>query len=199
MPRTARKGDLTWGDNVVPEYVWFNGIVDYTLPGDTVDVGGVVPINTYRGGADDPNSRIFPVKVFRGRQPVDTGNRTLAVPNLAGKERDAYWRGYEWGPALASGMMAAGLPFSGAFDFAETRMLWPINHMVAPAEDALGCVDCHTDNGRLANVEGVYIPGRVSYPIVEWIGAILLAMTIGAALIHGVLRAVFRLARRVRS
>ena len=196
---TARKGDLSWGDNVVPEYVWFNGIVDYTLPGDTIDVDEEIAINTYRGGADDPNSRIFPVKVFRGRQPVDTANRTLAVPHLAGRKRDAYWRGYEWEPALAAGMEAAGLAFSGAFDFAETRMLRPINHMVAPAEDALACVDCHTDNGRLANVEGIYIPGRDSFAFVEWVGAILLTMTIGAALIHGILRAVFRVVRRERS
>ena len=196
---SARKGDLRWQENVVPEYVWSNGIVDHVLPGDKIDVDKVIPLNTYRGSADDPKARIFPVKVIRGHQPVDTGNKTLAIPHLLGRKRDAYWKGFEWKTALATGMEAAGLDFSGAFDFAETRTLHPINHMVAPAKDALACVDCHARNGRLANVEGVYVPGRDSYPIVEWLGAAFLAMTLFAGLVHGALRAVFRLARRVRS
>jgi hypothetical protein len=43
-----------------------------------------------------------------------------------------------------------GAPFSGEYGFVETAMYWPITHMVAPAEDALECNDCHTaENGRL--------------------------------------------------
>jgi len=38
--------------------------------------------------------------------------------------------------------------------------MWPITHMVAPKEKALGCVECHASGGRLEKVTGIYIPGR---------------------------------------
>ena len=38
--------------------------------------------------------------------------------------------------------------------------MWPITHMVAPKDKALGCNDCHASNGRLEKVDGIYIPGR---------------------------------------
>jgi hypothetical protein len=38
-------------------------------------------------------------------------------------------------------------------------MSWPITHMVAPKEKALACVECHSKDGRLAGIEGVYMPG----------------------------------------
>lgn len=46
-------------------------------------------------------------------------------------------------------MKASGLPYSGKYGFAETIMYWPINHMVAPKEEALSCLDCHCDKGRM--------------------------------------------------
>ena len=46
-------------------------------------------------------------------------------------------------------MQESGLAFSGEYGFAPTEMYWRINIMVAPAEKALGCLDCHGDNGRL--------------------------------------------------
>jgi octaheme c-type cytochrome (tetrathionate reductase family) len=153
----SKKGDFRWEDNVVPTYVWFNGIVDYTLPGDRIDPQGVVAINRFRGGPDDPQARIWPVKVMRGKQPYDAVNMTLAVPHTVGE--DGYWKTFDWATALAKGMAAAGQPFSGEFAFVETQMLWPINHMVAPKEDALGCADCHAKGGRLSGVAGFDAPG----------------------------------------
>jgi hypothetical protein len=46
-------------------------------------------------------------------------------------------------------MEVAGLPYSGKYGFAETAMYWRINHMVVPARDALGCLDCHGGGGRM--------------------------------------------------
>jgi hypothetical protein len=46
-------------------------------------------------------------------------------------------------------MKATGLDYSGEYGFAPTEMYWRINHMVVPAGDALKCLDCHGDNGRL--------------------------------------------------
>jgi hypothetical protein len=35
-------------------------------------------------------------------------------------------------------MKSVGLPFSGDIGFVETEMYWPVNHMVAPKEQAVG-------------------------------------------------------------
>lgn len=56
--------------------------------------------------------------------------------------------------------MASGKEFSGEYGFVETEYFWPVTHMVAPKEEALGCADCHDRNGRLADVPGFYMPGR---------------------------------------
>jgi len=195
----AHKGDLRWRQNLVPDYVWFNGAINYTLPGDTINHDAVVPINAYLGNAGDPASRIFPVKVMRGRQPYDTVHNTLAVAHLVGGGADAYWAGFNWDQALATGMKQADIAFSGKYGFVDTQMLWPLNHMVAPARDALSCDDCHAAGGRLAKLEGVYIPGRDAFSNLDKGGIALLALMLAAVLVHGLLRGLFRILRRRRS
>jgi hypothetical protein len=153
-----KKGDFKWGENVVPEYRWFNGEVEYTLLGDKVDSAKGVLINRFGGSPDDGKSRIWPFKVFRGVQPYDAGAGTLAVPHLFGKDPDAYWKSYDWNRALDAGMRSVGYSYSGELGFIESEMSWPITHMVAPKEDSLQCVDCHVRDGRMKNVEGVDPP-----------------------------------------
>lgn len=189
----SKKGDFRWEDNVAPEYVWFNGIVDYTLLGDRINPKAVVPINAFRGDAGDPKARIWPVKVMRGKQPYDTVNMTLAVPHTVGK--DGFWKTFDWGDALAKGMKSAGAPYSGEYGFVETEMLWPINHMVAPKEDALACIECHTKNGRLASIAGLYAPGRDSNRLLDMAGLVLILLTLAGVTGHGILRAFFKIKR----
>ncbi len=138
------KGEFTLEENVVPEYVWFNGQVSYTLLSDKIDPSGVVGINQFLGDKDDPDARIWPVKRFTGIQPYDSGNNTLVVPHLFGKDETAYWGNFDWDKAIAAGMENADLKYSGEYDFVETEMYWPITHMVAPANEALQCAECHT-------------------------------------------------------
>jgi hypothetical protein len=145
----TRKGDFVWESNVIPEYVWFNGTVTYVTLDDTVDPEQGVNINTLHGERSDPEARIFPIKVFRGIQPYDAGNNTLAIPHLFGKDEAAYWKSYDWAMALTAGMASVGREFSGEVGYIETEMVWVQNHMVAPAADALQCGDCHTADGRL--------------------------------------------------
>ena len=188
----TEKGRFVWQDNVVPSYLWSNGTIVHKRPGDKVDISGVVPITAYLGNADTPTSRIIPVKISRGMQPVDSVNQTLAIPNLMGEEDGAYWSEFKWQPALAIGMKAAGLPFSGEFTFVETRMDRAINHMVAPASNALICLDCHIPNGRMAGLKGIYLPGQESFSTLDKVALALLAATLLIILIHGLLRIVFR-------
>jgi octaheme c-type cytochrome (tetrathionate reductase family) len=153
-----KKGDFKWSENVVPEYRWFNGEVEYTLLGDRIDPAKGVLINRFGGLPDDVKSRIWPFKVFRGIQPYDAGAQILAVPHLFGKDPDAYWKSYDWNRALSAGMRSVGYSYSGELGFVESEMSWPITHMVAPKEDSLQCADCHVRDGRMKNVEGVDLP-----------------------------------------
>jgi hypothetical protein len=182
----SKKGDFEWQRDVVPSYGWFNGVIDYTLPADTIDPEQIVSINQINGSADDPQSRIWPFKVMRGKQPYDTENRTLAIPHTTGK--DGYWKTFDWQDALTKGMAAAELPFSGSYDFVETEMSWPLAHMVAPANEALTCEECHTPAGRMAGIEGIYIPGRDSMNWLDLLGFGLLGLTGAGVSIHGLLR-----------
>lgn len=143
----GQKGEFTYGENVVPEYVWFNGQVEYTLAGSKIDPTTIVSINKFLGDKDDPNAKIWPVKRFKAVQPYDAINNILVIPHLFGKDESAYWGNYDWDKAISFGMDYAGLPYSGKYGFVETEMYWPITHMVAPASKALDCKDCHTESG----------------------------------------------------
>lgn len=194
----TKKGSFTYESHVVPEYIWFNGEVRYTLLGDPVNPDGVTRINTLSGSAADGKSRIWPVKVFRGKQPFDLETRSLLVPHTATgygeKDDTAYWQNFKWEAALEAGARAAGRPFGGQFAFAATEMSWPITHMVAPKEDALTCTQCHARSGRLHAIDGVYMPRRDHAGWVDRLGWLAVAATLLGALAHGGARIV--LARR---
>jgi len=191
------KGDFRWEADVVPEYRWFDGRIDYTLLGQTIDPSGVVEINRLSGHYGDPDSRIWPFKVMRGRQPYDKQNKVLAVPHLFGKDDTAFWGNFDWNKAIAAGLQAPNVPYSGEYDFVETRYYWPILHMVAPKEKALACNDCHTKtDGRLAALTGFYMPGRDSYPWLSRLGWAGAALTLLGVIVHLLVRLVMAVRRR---
>jgi len=182
------KGDARWESHVKPTYLWFNGKVEYTLMGTPVNTDGVTQINRFHGAPDDGKSRIWPVKVFKGRQPYDPETKSLVIPHTAGPDDAAFWGNYDWEKSIRAGMQSVGADFSGKFGFAATEMSWPITHMVAPKEDALGCVQCHSRNGRLAGIEGVYMPGRDHRVALDRAGFGLAALALLGVLGHGLLR-----------
>ncbi|WP_462328489.1 tetrathionate reductase family octaheme c-type cytochrome [Thiohalocapsa halophila] len=184
----TRFGAIRWGEDLTPTYRWFDGTMRFTLPDQTVDASEPVPINHFRGGPQDPDARIWPFKMMRGKQPYDPVNQRLVYMQLFGKSEEAYWTGLDWQPAIASAMAQAGLPFSGEVAFAETRMAWPITHMVAPADEALACGDCHAEDGRMAELTGVYLPGRDAAPGMERWGKLAVAAAVLGVAVHLVLR-----------
>jgi len=187
------KGDFKWAKNVKPEYRWFNGVLDSVLLTDKIDPGRVVKLNYAEGDYSDPKARIYPFKVHRGKQPYDKVHKTMVVPKLFGpKGSGSYWSQYDWKTAIIKGMEYTNLPFSGEYDFVETEYLFQTTHMVAPKEKSLACIECHSRNGRLANLAGFYMPGRDANKglnIIGW-GAVL-ASLIGV-LGHGAGRIVTR-------
>jgi octaheme c-type cytochrome (tetrathionate reductase family) len=182
------RGSFTWGKNLQPDYLWFNGTASHYLVGDTLDPSRPVRINELYGGYDDPDSKIHPVKIHRAKQIYDTRYNYLIQPKtISTKAGDGgFWKEFNWQRSAEEGMKLVDLPFSGAYGFVETEMTWPVNHMVSPASASVQCVECHTrDGGRLAGVGGFYMPGRDVHPWVEYCGQGLLALTIGAVALHG--------------
>ncbi len=193
----AKKGDFTLGENVVPEYAWFNGDVSYTLLSDKVaPQGQVTRINTLGGSPGDGRSLIWPMKVMRGQQPFDVVNQTLVTPHTAGSDDKAYWKNFGWEKSISSGMAVSNAPFSGQIGFVKTEMSWPITHMVAPKEKALSCTECHQAAGRLAGITGVYLPARDRHALIDMAGWALAALTLLGVTGHGLMR-VFSRGRRV--
>lgn len=135
------KGEFTYQQGAVPEYAWFNGTVRRYLLGDKIDPGKVTALNPPQGGINDKTARIWPFKIHRARQPYDASNDTLFPPVTGGK--DGYWTHFDWDQAFRLGSKASNIPYSGKFGFADTAMYWPLSHMVAPKEKALGCTACH--------------------------------------------------------
>jgi len=173
------KGDFNWEKDVKPEYVWFNGTADHHLITDKITTD-TININTLFGTYNDKNAKIVPVKVHRGKQPYDTEYKTLIQAKLWDAEpgKGALWLDLDWEKSLKEGMAYAGMPYSGKYDFIDTRMYLPVSHMVSKAEDALKCEDCHTrSNGRLQNLNDFYLPGKTRNATVETIGFLMLLMS----------------------
>ncbi len=189
---TSIKGDFHWVQNAVPDYIWFNGTADHHLISDILEPNDtILYINTLFGEANDPLSRIYPVKIHTGRQPYDTENRTIIQAKLwdAQPGEGALWIDLDWDEALQAGMDYVGLPFSGSYDFIESKMFLMVNHMVSPADQALQCEDCHSrTGGRLAGIEGVYIPAQTTYAGIDYFGMLMLFLAFTGICIHAIIR-----------
>lgn len=192
----GQKGDFVWAMNVAPEYFWFNGVIESVRATDRIDDSGVVKLAWPEGSPDDPNSRIMPFKVHRGKTPYDTVNKNMVVPKLFGKDPAAYWTGYDWGQAIAAGMAKVGLPYSGEYGFVQTEWVYPTTHMVAPKDKTLACGQCHSRQGRLAKLGGFYMPGRDYASVVDFAGWGGAALSLIGVSIHGLMRLFSRNGRK---
>jgi len=143
------KGEFVYEENVVPEYRWFNFTVQRYLLGDPIDPETPTDLNRPLGDLNDPAAKIWPFKIHRATQPYDRVHRTLLQPVTSGD--GGYWHDFDWAKALRLGAETTGLPFSGEYGFARTRMYWPLSHMVSPKEQALQCCDCHSTGRRGRN------------------------------------------------
>ena len=134
-----KKGSMKWAMAVRPTYRWYNGTVKHRILGEKFNENGVTDITSPQGGFDDPASRIYPFKVMRGKQISDAVYKYLIPPKLW----KGFWKHYNWGKAAEEGAKAAGIPYSGKYEFVETRTYWPVTHGVYPKEQALACAHCH--------------------------------------------------------
>ena len=81
------KGEFVYGQDIVPEYMWFNRSVDRYLLGDAIDSTQVTDINRPRGDIHDPGAKIWPFKVHRALQPFDRKNNDPHAPGHGRRRR----------------------------------------------------------------------------------------------------------------
>lgn len=186
------KGDASWQTNVEPEYFWFDGTADHFLMSDKVDTtASHLKINTLFGDAKDPESLIIPAKVHRGRQPYDPVHLSILQAKLWDREKGqgALWLDLDWELSLEKGMEYLGRPYSGQWDFVDTEMYLPVNHMVSTSDKALQCEDCHVrTDSRMEGIEGSYIPGKTQYAAIDTMGVLLIILSIVGVTIHAFIR-----------
>lgn len=186
----SKKGTFTWGKNVVPEYRWYKGELKQITLLDKIDPEKApIDINAPTGNYQDPDARIWPFKIHRGKQPYDTTLHRILPMKLYGKKgTGALWTEYDWDKALTAGAKINEVEFSGNYGFIETNGYWPIKHMVAPADKAVDCVSCHSKNSRLKGLNDFYLIGRDSNVFVEWFGILAIFGGLAGVLLHALIR-----------
>ena len=196
------KGTFVWDKKVQPEYVWFNGTAGHHLIEDKIDTSKLPLVmnplvGKYCIEKDSVNqncSKIWPVKVHRGKQIYDPVNLTLIQAKLWSDSigKGAFWSDFDWDKASEVGMANIGMEYSGEYDFIETEMYWPLNHQVAPKEASLSCIDCHSrEDSRIAALTDFYLPGRDRLGFLDKTGIILIILSLIGVIVHGVLRIVY--------
>ena len=140
-------GTLTYGKMVKPTYAWFNGKSGVSLLGEKIDPTVVTKLAYPLGDINDKTAKIHPFKVHTGKQLYDTVNKYFITNHTYGP--DGFWTTFDWKRSATIGMKNSGMAFSGEYGFAPTAMYWRLDHMVSPKEQALSCLDCHGDHGRM--------------------------------------------------
>jgi octaheme c-type cytochrome (tetrathionate reductase family) len=197
----SKHGTGVFQQNVAPEYVWFNGTANHHLLQDTIgDTTHALILNPLFGSYQDhikptdPENptKIWPVKVMRGKQPYDPVNGLLINPKLVGsRSSGALWADYDWEASARKGMEYIGLPYSGQYAFMKTESMWLLNHEVAPADQALQCAECHNNtNSKLSSLTGFYLPGRDKSLLLDNAGLVFVILVLMGVSIHGILRVV---------
>ena len=58
--------------------------------------------------------------------------------------------------------------------------------MVAPKENVVGCTECHiSEDGRVANLAGFYMPGRDHWGLLDGLGWIMVLGALVGVTLHG--------------
>jgi hypothetical protein len=138
--------NITLEKNVKPVVTWYNGDVWEQLPGKkaqrlpTGEVGIMVP----QGSRDDPNSRLYAFKLHRGRLPI-LANEQWIVPIVV----EEFFADGDIDKAVRNAAKEAYEMDDIEYDWVDTVRYMGIFHEVALAKNALGCLDCHSDGGRI--------------------------------------------------
>ena len=137
---------ITFGKDVVPAYAWFNGETRIQKMGEKVkrDKDGVVTIMQPQGKRKDRRSKIHPFKLHTATLPLLREEQFL-IPIAV----DEFFVDGDIDKAVREGSTAAYGNHHPDFEWVPVRRYMGIFHEVRPASEALECLDCHRDGGRM--------------------------------------------------
>lgn len=133
--------------DIEPVYLWDDGADQIYTRGQKIQPLELTVLQ--RPAEKSASSKLAPFRVLYGTQLYDNKYRYLISPLLQ-PEGEALFPGTDWEAIARKGMEAMVLPFSGQYGFTATATYRRINHGVAPAAEALDCLDCHGATGRIS-------------------------------------------------
>ena len=142
------------GQNVAPEYAFFNGQSYFYQFGDAAkpEPNGKILMSGPMGDIHDPGAKIYAFKRHEGYQPIDPVTRRL-LPLKIGK----FFESGNLNEAAPLGAKSVGWQYNG-HGFAETERYMGLFHEVAPKDDALACNSCHNGGTRVDFAKLGYTP-----------------------------------------
>ena len=137
---------ITMGQNVQPVYAWFNGHTRLTRMGQKIDpdAQGVVTIMEPQGSRKDKQAKIHAFKLHEGVLPLLKDKHWL-IPLAV----DEFFIDGDLAKAVADGSAAAYGIENPEYTWGQSRRYMGIFHEVQPAANALECLDCHREGGRM--------------------------------------------------
>ncbi|GAB4559386.1 MAG: hypothetical protein Tsb0017_15560 [Geothermobacteraceae bacterium] len=140
---------LTTGQNLVPDYLWWNRTSDNYLLGDdallTYDPErDTWPTSRPLGGFYQGASKIYPFKYKTADQP-----KTVSDHRLIALDTFEYLKGSgDVVKAIQNGLVNMGYAANTAYEWVTTDTFQLLNHGVEPKSAALNCSDCHDGSGN---------------------------------------------------
>jgi cytochrome c len=137
---------ITFGQNVKPVYAWFNGDSRLSKMGEPVkkEKDGTVPIMVPVGSRKDKKAKLYAFKLHTAKLPVLKHQQWL-IPIAV----DEFFIDGDMPKAVAEGAAAAYGVHHPEYEWVDTTRYMGIFHGVRPADQALQCLDCHREGGRM--------------------------------------------------
>ncbi len=135
--------------NVTPVYRFFNGFSAFYRFADAFQLGpnGRLTMAEPLGDINDDGAKIQPFKYHTADLPYDKTTGAVIPVKLG-----VLFQTGDPDAAIVQGAAAVDWPLADGYDFVGAERYMGLYHEVAPADDALGCNDCHGDVKRPARL-----------------------------------------------
>ncbi|WP_456473188.1 hypothetical protein [Desulfolithobacter sp.] len=143
---TLDRNGFTLTRNIEPQYLWSDGSELLYRRGTRIRPEHLTAIQ--QPAQRSPQAKITPFSAVYATQLYDVRYRYLISPQLADTPTRLFSE-KPWDDTAREGMNSIRLPYSGTFGYTTTVTYRTLSHGVAPANQALDCLDCHGQNGRM--------------------------------------------------
>ncbi len=137
---------ITFGKDVTPVYAWYNGTTKEAILGEKIhpDKDGVLTMMAPQGSRKDKHAKIYAFKLHRGTLPVLKKERKLIPIGV-----DEFFADGDMEEAIKRGAEVTYGIEDPDYEWIKVRRYMGIFHEVQPAANALQCLDCHREGGRM--------------------------------------------------